>query len=292
MHSVENYVIVVDLLFCAGPDVIIVQVRSKKIERYLYMDAEHRHELHSNDMVKFIQNFPEYVKDNFMWVLGCCLIVAAIFTYGPVRGYFESRNLSADASATADLMKLDQSKGMAMQVLQSDPTVADTSLIVAANTLEVTANNAKTPDLSALASIKRAEAIRASLHYNGEDTEKQLVSGEIEKAKQAYKQAIAKASGNTVLAAKAEFGLGLCAEEVGDYDGAKEIYNKIIDNADYAATAFPRQAEARLSKFAEYQAKFVFVDAPVEVDTGASTDVIGSVEVVDPEGAKTEPGTE
>ena len=135
-------------------------------------------------------------------------------------------------------------------------------MIASANQLEITAKEAKTEYLAALALIKRAEAIRASLHYGAEDAELEVVASQTAQAKKVYKQAIAKAQGNVNLSAKAEYGLGLCAEELADYAGAQAIYKKIIDNPDYAATAFPTQARARLDNMDDNSAEFVFVDAP------------------------------
>lgn len=246
------------------------------------MDSEHRHELHSNEMEKFIQNFPKYVKENYLFIIGLCLIVGGVITYGPVQGYFKAKKVAGYTEITNDIRKLDQSKGMAIRTLQQDPTAVDTSLVVTATELEIAASNAKNQELSAMAFIKRAEAIRAGLHYTGEDVEKELVVSEIEKARKSYKQAISKAAGDINLVAKAEYGLGLCAEEVGDYAGAEEIYSKIIDNADFACTIYPVQAKARLDKFSEFQQKYVFADAPKAAAPIESLGGDGAMEMLNP----------
>jgi uncharacterized protein YceK len=130
------------------------------------------------------------------------------------------------------------------------------------NELEIAANEAEDADLAAMAFIKRAEAIRASLHYGAEDAEAEVVTSQIAQARKAYTNAATKAQGNVSLSAKAEFGLGLCAEELAEYDGAQKIYQKIVDTPAYAATVFPTQAQTRLDNMDDNKAKFVFVDAP------------------------------
>ena len=247
------------------------------------MDAEHRHELHSNEMVKFVQNFPQIVKDNYTMVLGLLLIAAAILTYGPVRGYFRAQEIAKSAEVTADLSKLGASKANAAKSLQADPDAVDTSLLVTANALEVAVAKAKGSSLKAMTLIKRAEAIRAGLHYTSEDPEKTIVTSDIEKAKAAYNQALSLAGVEVNLMAKAEFGLGLCAEELGNFDEAGEIYNKIIANPDYQVTVFPKQAEARIEMFDDYKVKYTFVDAPVEPQAVEGSEVTGSIDVVAPE---------
>lgn len=246
------------------------------------MDAEHRHELHSNDLVKLIQNFPEAVKDNIWMVVGVCLIIAAVLTYGPVRGYMKARKEVGYSATTTEIRQLDMAKTNVAKTLQADPTATDTSLIVAANTLEVAAGKASKGELSAMAYLKRAEALRSALHYSSDDTEKDIAAGEIEKARASYNKALAVAGRDVNLAAKAEFGLGLCAEEVADYATSEEIYNKIIANDAYQATIYPTQAQERLEKFEENKQKFVFADVPEVGQTMQGEPVMGSIEVVDP----------
>ena len=89
-----------------------------------------------------------------------------------------------------------------------------------------------------------------------------MTASRIKDAKEAYELAIAKAGDNANLSAKAQFGLGLCAEELADYDDAQNIYKKVIDSEAYSATVFPTQAQARLNNIEENRAEFVFVDAP------------------------------
>lgn len=220
------------------------------------MDSEHRHELKTNELADGIAHFPRIIKNNYMQIIGVGLILAAILFSGPVRRYVEKGKLAKQAEATIAIRNLQRSKVDAFQ------SQSEGALIVSANELEIVAGQAKKADLAAMAYIKRAEAIRASLHYGAEDAEAEVVTSQIAQATKAYANAATKAQGNVTLSAKAEFGLGLCAEELADYAGAQKIYKKIVDTPQYAATVFPTQAQTRLNNMDDNKAKFVFVDAP------------------------------
>ena len=250
------------------------------------MDSEHRHELHSNEMVKFIKNLPEYVNKYSWQIIGVCLIIAAIVFSGPVKGYFAKHKMAEFAQTTSDIRKVDEGKVAAIKGQMAGADAPESSLLIAANKLVITAQETSSDALAATALLKRAEALRADLHYSGSDAEASVVKGQIEKAKAVYEQALARAKGNLSLSAKAEYGLGLCAEEVGDYAGAEAIYNKIVDNADYAVTVFPAQAKARLEKMADNQVEFVFADAPAVIEQVQGEPVTGTINVIEPEASK------
>lgn len=222
------------------------------------MDSEHRHDLKTNELADWTSKLPKFVQKNFMQIIGVCLIVAAILFSGPVRRRIDRNKLAKQAETTSAIRKAERGKIEAVQ------NKTEAALIVSANELEIAGQEAKSESLSALAFIKRAEAIRASLHYGAEDPEAEIVSSELGRAKGAYEQALAKAkaSGSATLSAKAEYGLGLCAEEAGDFAGASEIYTKIAGSEDYSATVFPKQAQSRLDGMEDNKAEFEFVDAP------------------------------
>ena len=220
------------------------------------MDSEHRHELKTNELADGISKIPTIIKENYLQIIGVGLIVAAILFSGPVRRYIEKGKLTRQAEAATAIRGLQQSKGMALQ------SQSEGSLVKSADELLIIAGEAKEADLAALAYIKRAEALRSSLHYVAEDAEVETVRSQISDAKKAYERAIAKAGDNVNLSAKAQFGLGLCAEELADYAGAKDIYKKVIDTPEYAATVFPTQAQIRLDNMEDNKAEFVFIDVP------------------------------
>jgi hypothetical protein len=85
----------------------------------------------------------------------------------------------------------------------------------------------------------------------------------------------------------ANFGMGMCAEEIGDYTKAEKIYNSIIADASFAGTVLPRQAQDRLDKLADNTMRFVFVAAPLPKPEIAKPEV-AKPEIAKPEVAKPE----
>jgi hypothetical protein len=116
--------------------------------------------------------------------------------------------------------------------------------------------------MAALALIKRAEAIRAELHYRLETIAKQDLAAQINRAKASYTEAIQKASGNPSLIATATFGLGLCEEELGNFEQAAQIYRDITTSPNFEGTVAKAAAKLRLETMADYKGKVVFKPSP------------------------------
>ncbi len=135
-------------------------------------------------------------------------------------------------------------------------------LIETALALETAAEGAKDDQMAALVLIKRAEALRAGLHYRQQTVSQADVRTAINGAKTAYSRALEKAVTNPTLTAMARFGLGLCEEEVGNFDGAQQIYRDIIANGDFEGTTTVAKAKQRLETMADYRKKIVFKPAP------------------------------
>jgi hypothetical protein len=220
------------------------------------MDSEHRHELKTNELASWIDHAPEYLKKNYLQVIGIAIILIAIVFSGPVRRRIANSKLAAYAETSSTIRKTERSKFEAIQTKTESP------LILASNELEIASQTTKNQSLAALALIKRAEAIRASLHYAPTDPSAEAVTAELTQAKTAYELAITKAAGNNTLLAKAQFGLGLCAEEAGQFGTAYDIYSKIVASEEFASTVFPVQAQNRLDGMEDTKETFTFVDAP------------------------------
>jgi hypothetical protein len=99
--------------------------------------------------------------------------------------------------------------------------------------------------------------------------DEQVITDQITQATQAYEAALQKAKGNASLTAMATFGLGLCAEELGDFEKAVQIYSDIAQNTEFEGTLFPAQAQFRLEILEDNKETFVFVAVPkVELPKG------------------------
>lgn len=228
------------------------------------MDAEHRHELKTNELANLISHSGQFIRKHYMQIIGLILIIIAIGLWAPVKGFRERAKHQAQAQAAEVIEQLPQNKIRAIQS-QAQNMGASNALLISANALEIEAQKTKNPLLGALALIKRGEALRSDLHYRSSDVEPAEIKSYIEQARKAYNSAIEKAKGQpggNVFEAMANFGLGLCAEEMGDLKKAKKIYESIIARPEYEGTIFPTQAQLRLESIDDSKGKFVFVSDP------------------------------
>jgi len=229
------------------------------------MDAEHRHELKTNELAEWIAHFPEFLKKNRSQIIGVVLIIAAVISY---FGY-KNRNLKVaneqQAETTNQMQMIEKSKVDVLKSAMAGDVIESTGFADSASALEVAAEKAKQPLHAALALIKRGEALRAELHYASDDPDKDLIASNIKLAKEAYDQALIKAKGNATLTAMATYGLGLCAEETDEFAKAAEIFKGIAANEAFKGTIFPAQAQLRLDVMEDHKKQFTFVAAPIVV---------------------------
>jgi hypothetical protein len=116
--------------------------------------------------------------------------------------------------------------------------------------------------MAALALIKRAEALRAELHFRGVTVSERDMTTQINEAKGSYNEALEKSFLNPSLTAIAKFGLGLCEEELDNFDEARRIYRDIVATAGLESTTAFVQAKQRLDTMADYNQKVVFGPSP------------------------------
>lgn len=229
------------------------------------MDTEHRHELKTNELADWIVHVPRFFRENLRWIIGGSLILVAVLVF------MFGRNIRANSfdyqlsQTTGQIEGLQRAQFAVIQnQMQDNPVVMD-SLFQSANKLEISAQSSKYPSLAALALIKRGDALRMDLHYNGEDVEAAVVQSRLDAARKSYNDALTKAKGcpNEIeLTALAQFGLAMISEEAGQFDQAKAAYKAIVDNAEFAITPVVRQARHRLAIMDEQKEQFTFVDAP------------------------------
>lgn len=237
------------------------------------MKSSHRHELKTNELAEWLSNLPQWAKENRIAIIGALvLIVAAAGLYfwqvyaknvASVRRHHRFTNL---------INQLSVSKA---QVLQAQSQGKDLSfmLLQPAENLKTFADNTNDAQMAALALIKRAEALRAELHYRLEPVTMQNLAAQINRAKQSYTEAIQKASSNPSLRAAATFGLGLCEEELGNFEQAAQIYRKLTTSPDFDGTVAKTAAEHRLDTMADYKGKVVFRPSP-KPEPPAPSDVV------------------
>lgn len=222
------------------------------------MKSEHRHQLKTNELAEWIGNFPQWARENLRMIIGVSVVAILVIASGTYYWYRKNVEQVRKQLEFAGLItKLSQSK---TQILQANARGIDYSFILlqSADDLRTLARNANDDQMAAFALIKRAEALRAELHYRAGTISKQDLTSQINRAKTSYTEALEKCSSNPSLAAAAKFGLGLCEEEVGNFEEAAQIYRDIAANPDFEGTTAVVQAKQRLDTMADYQRKVVF----------------------------------
>jgi tetratricopeptide (TPR) repeat protein len=250
------------------------------------MKAEHRHELKTNELAEWIVNFPQWAKENattIIYVSVLIVVVAGVYFWK----VYEKRVVSDREQLEFTNLVSQVSQGKT-QILQAQAQGIDTSyiLIQAADNLQNTAaQNAKDEQMAAMALIKEAETLRMELHYRLGSISSGDLTAQINRAKDSYTKAIEKSSTNPSLMAAAKLGLGLCEEELGNFEQARQIYSEIAANADFESTVAAAQAKQRLLTMADYQQTVVFKPSPKR----APAEVIQpEIKLEVPEGSQTQ----
>ena len=224
------------------------------------MKAKHRHELKTNELAEWLNNFPKWAKENATQIT---LVIVGVVVIGvAVLYYWYGKNVEAVRQELWFTDLLGQLASTSEQIGRAQEAGIDTShnLLVLANDFRSFAEKADKADMAALALIKQAQALRMEVHYRPEAAgEKEFVS-QIEQARAAYSEAIMRARNNPSLRATAKLGVGLCEEELGNFDRAVEIYREITETADFEPTVAFFQARQRLATIEDYKQDVVFVE--------------------------------
>jgi hypothetical protein len=225
------------------------------------MKSDHRHELKTNELADWLSHLPEWTKENIVTIIIAVVLIVAIAGFYGWRLY--STNVVQASEQVEFTNLLNQITSGKMQILQGQKAQGrDWSFVLLqpANSLQTFAQKTSSKQIAALALIKRAEALRAELHYG--NVEQQYLVNQTNLAKASYAEALEKCPKVPSLAASAKFGLGLCAEELGDFDQARQIYQEVAGNPELKSTLAATRAKRRLETMSDYEQNVVFEPAP------------------------------
>jgi tetratricopeptide (TPR) repeat protein len=222
------------------------------------MKSERRHELATNELADWIVHFPQWLKENRTTMIVAAVIAVGLIAY---TVFFYSRQgrvwEQKQALTTALLEQLAWQKETVLQGKVQGLGVSDIFLSTAGSLGDAAAET-ENPFLSALAMIKRAEALRAELHYRPKVAEPDVQKYQLQQARNIYEQALEKAKGSSEIAAMAEYGIALCLEDTGDFEGAQKLYEKIADSAEYQGGSFAVRAKLRAKTLNNNKEKVFF----------------------------------
>jgi tetratricopeptide (TPR) repeat protein len=239
------------------------------------MKSDHRHELKTNELAEWIANLPQWAKENRNTIIIVIVVLVAAAGVYLWRTYNRRASARQQFRLTSLMNSLSNSQ---MQVLQGHSQGRDLSFVLLqpAEQLKTFAQNTTDNQMAALALIKRAQALRMELHYRLETVGRQDLISQINQAKASYTEALEKASGNPSLQAMAKFGLGLCEEELGNFDEARRIYQEVAADPAFEGTAAKTAAQNRLQTVEDYKTKVVFRPSPKPKPPVASLPTTGT----------------
>jgi len=226
------------------------------------MKSEHRHELKTNELAEWLGNFPEWLKENSRSIIAIAAVIIVVVGFLGWRRYDRNVVQVRESNEFTNLLNSASSEKMQVAARQTQGTDSSHYLIPLATNLRSFADNTSKKNMAALALIKEADTLRSELHYRLGAISNQDLTEQINRIKASYNLALTKASSNPQLMAAAKFGLGLCAEELGDFDQARQIYQEIMSNADFEGTVSVVQAKRRLEHMSDYIKKIVFKPGP------------------------------
>ncbi len=231
------------------------------------MRPDHRHELKTNELAEWIANFPQWAKENRITIIGVLVIIVVVGGLYIWRLHSKKVAVQKQIELTGLVSQLMGSK---MQILSAQAQGKDLSYILVqrggpADRLKIFAQNTNNDQMAALALIKQAEALRTELHYRPGTISKQDLTTQINQAKASYTEALEthlRRTPKPSLEAIAKFGLGICEEELGNFEKAQQIYRDITETGDFEGTVAKAAAEQRLETMADYKTKVVFKPSP------------------------------
>jgi tetratricopeptide (TPR) repeat protein len=227
------------------------------------MKAEHRHELKTNELAEWIANLPQWTRKHLTIII--IVLVVVVLGAGSLY-YFMYQRKTVSA---AEQLKLTELTTRRLAQNKSDILAAQDRgidlaflLLQLAGNLQTFADGAKSDDRAALALIKRGDALRAELHYRAGTVSKQDVASQAAQAKKSYNDALLRSQSNPLLTSMANFGLGLCEEELGNFQKAEQIYRDLAEDPEFEGTTVVVQAKQRLETMGDYHKEVVFRVAP------------------------------
>ncbi len=229
------------------------------------MRAEHRHELKTNELAEWLGNLPIWAKQNLRMIIYVSAVVVIIALSYLYHRYQKTVVAKREQTAATGLMaQLPQQKA---QIAQAQAQGVDVSymLLQMADDLDNIAGNTKEDAVAAMTLIKEAEILRTELHFRLGTVSQQDLATQINRAKENYTKAIntyLKRSPNRSLEALANLGLGLCEEELGNFEEARKLYDEVATGAAFEGTTAAAAAKQRLTSMDFFKQKLVLEPAP------------------------------
>jgi len=222
------------------------------------MRAEERHKLKTNELAESLSELPDYLRQHGNKILTGVIIILVL-----VLGFFWWRNAQASAREEniARLNDLLAQKtllqGLTVQQAQMEKSNDEQSLPYNAADLaggfKAVAEKAAGNPMALIAMKEQAEALRSQLLYSSQPITDEQRKTLCTQAEGIYEQMKNGFPNSSQALGIANLGLALLAEEQGNWDKAREIYQQMVADGQtrLAGTMYPVQAQLRLKRIDE-----------------------------------------
>lgn len=224
------------------------------------MKSEHRHELKTNELADWMAHFPEWAQKNARTLTGAAILIVVVGAAFFWVQYNKNVRVVGERVRFSNLLgELPQVK----QITLSQPGQEGSNRLgLVAAGLGKYASKSSNKTMSAMAYLKRAEALRSELHYSATPLDQGELAGRITPIQESYRLAEEKATTDASIRAAARYGQGLCYEELKQFSDAETQYQAMVADESLKGTAGQAAAEYRLLVLPHYQQGLTFRPAP------------------------------
>jgi tetratricopeptide (TPR) repeat protein len=218
------------------------------------MRAEHRHELKTNELAQWLFNLPDWAQKNLRTIIYVTVVVVLVLGIFLYQRYQKTVVTGREQTAVTSLLAQLPMQESQIAQAASQGTDASYTLLQTANELKNYSQNSRQEAIKVLALIKEAQILRAELQFRQGAVSQQDIVTQVNKAKNDYTEALTylKKTPNRPLEAQARFGLGLCEEDLGNYEQAKTIYKEVTQDPVLDGTIAAAAAKYRLETMDSY----------------------------------------
>ena len=97
------------------------------------MDSEHRHELKTNELADWIVHAPEYLRKNYLTILGVLLIIAGLVSWPALTKKRQGVDTKQAVETTELIEKISRSKALIVQSDQQGSPIPESLIGIASS---------------------------------------------------------------------------------------------------------------------------------------------------------------
>lgn len=239
------------------------------------MKSEERHKLKSNELADSLKELSEFFNRHssklLAGVIAILVLAAAVLWTQKNEAASQYERISLLQNLIAQSNQLQYRAAQQARVQSEEKTTEEFLYNVEpqAGLLAELAQMETGSPVGITALLQQAQNLRSQLLYSDKAMSEQEQLDLNRRTEIIYQRVISECPKQAVVAATARFGLALLAEDRGQWDQAKQIYETITDDKEgqLAGTTLPFHAQKRLNLLDGINQPIVFPEAPLETVT-------------------------